>query len=66
MLNLEILSSWYFKHFLASQITVYHGVWHGWPFVFEPGLIVVKSKTFLNHIAIRGRQSTPNALNSLN
>ena len=25
----ETLCSWFFKHFLASCITVFHGVWHG-------------------------------------
>jgi len=35
LLNPEMLCSWFFKHFLASYITVFHGVWQG----FVPRLV---------------------------
>lgn len=35
LLNPEMLCSWFFKHFLASYITVFHGVWQG----FVPKLV---------------------------
>ena len=35
LLNLETLCSWFFKHFLASCIAVFHGVWPG----FVPELV---------------------------